>query len=115
MTASIRKFADVKDRHLLIARNLGFALERYHQDVVAAFESVSSSLSSGTEMPGMIRLLRRLDMLCVLNVDSRDGRILEKLEVDPGGEKSNLPAGLFSDLKSIAVTDRTTFTGCARR
>ncbi|WP_346895288.1 EAL domain-containing protein [uncultured Roseibium sp.] len=106
-----QEFADVKDRHLLIARNLGFALERYHQDVVAAFESVSSSLSSGTEMPGMTRLLRRLDMLCVLNVDSRDGRILEKLEVDPGGEKSNLPAGLFSDLKSIAVTDRTTFTG----
>ncbi|WP_346909520.1 EAL domain-containing protein [uncultured Roseibium sp.] len=106
-----REFADVKDRHLLIARNLGFALERYHQDVVAAFESVSSSLSSGTEMPGMTRLLRRLDMLCILNVDSRDGRILEKLEVDPSGEKSNLPEGLFSDLKSIALLDRTTFTG----
>lgn len=105
-----REFADVKDLHLLIARNLGFALERYHQDVVAAFESVSASLSSGTEMPGMIRLLRRLDMLCVLNVDSRNGRILERLEVDPSGEKSRLPDGLFSDLKSIAVPDRTTFT-----
>jgi diguanylate cyclase (GGDEF)-like protein len=106
-----REFAEVKDRHLLIARNLGFALERYHQDAVAAFESVSASLSSGTEMPGMTRLLRRLDMLCVLNVDSRDGRILEKLEVDPSGEKTNLPAGLLSDLKSIAVPDRTSFTG----
>lgn len=106
-----REFAEVKDRHLLIARNLGFALERYHNDVVAAFESVSASLSSGVEMPGMTRLLRRLDMLCVVNVDSQDGQILEKLEVDPGGEQSRLPAGLLSDLKSIAVPGRTTFTG----
>lgn len=106
-----REFAEVKDRHLLIARNLGFALERYHQDAVAAFESVSASLSSGTEMPGMTRLLRRLDMLCVLNVDSTNGEILEKLEVDPSGKQSRLPADLLSDLKSIVVRGRTTFTG----
>jgi len=106
-----REFSEVKDRHLLIARNLGFALERYHQDAVAAFESVSASLSSGVEMPGMTRLLRRLDMLCVLNVDARDGRFIQTLELEPSGKQSRLPSALFSDLKSIAVRDRTTFTG----
>ena len=35
---------DVRDRHLLLARNLGAALQRYHQDVLATFNMISVNL-----------------------------------------------------------------------
>ncbi len=38
------EFDDVRDRHLLLARNLGAALERYHQDVVTAFNLIANNV-----------------------------------------------------------------------
>ena len=73
-----REFSEVKDRHLLIAQNLGRALERYHTDVVASFDAISTSLMSGRSLPGIENLMSRLHMRCVSIIDASSGRFIER-------------------------------------
>lgn len=44
------EFDDVRDRHLLLARNLSAALELYHQDVRTAFNLIASNKINGREV-----------------------------------------------------------------
>ncbi len=41
------KVAEVHERHLLLARNLGSALETYHRDLNAAFQSFAPEIAAG--------------------------------------------------------------------
>lgn len=41
------KKAEVRERHLLIAKNLGSAMETYHRDIVSVLDAFSSKIASG--------------------------------------------------------------------
>lgn len=105
-----REFAEVKDRHLLLAQNLGKALERYHRDLVGTFDSISASLIEGHRTPKLHALMSSLNMVCVLIVDSASGRILAKVEMDPSRPGLGVPADLFATATSLAKPDATTFS-----
>lgn len=105
-----REFSEVKDRHLLIAQNLSGALDRYYVDLVAAFDSISTSMLFEQELPKMHQLMRRLNMICVLVVDNGDGRILARAEIEPGRAVDNLPAPLLEKARAIAVSNQTKFS-----
>ena len=60
-----REFAEVEDRHLLLAQNVGAALERYHTDLVGTFESISTSLLKGQEPANLEALMSSINMMCV--------------------------------------------------
>ena len=47
-----REFAEVEDRHLLLAQNVGAALERYHTDLVGTFEPTAYGFKSRDYWPG---------------------------------------------------------------
>ncbi len=63
------EFDDVRDRHLLLARNLGAALERYHQDVITAFNLVATNVINEREIDQAQDLLLNLSFrhICVAN------------------------------------------------
>jgi signal transduction histidine kinase/CheY-like chemotaxis protein len=63
----------VRERHLLVARNLTSTLSRYVIDVKAAFEVTLSSGALEHDVPGLIELLRSLDFLhvCVIGADGK--------------------------------------------
>ena len=66
----------VQDRHLLIARNLGSALQRYYRDANATFDFAADALLAGSAMPRSRQLLENLRFKSVCMIDLATGRIL---------------------------------------
>ena len=75
--------AEVSERHLLIARNLGSALERYYQDLVIGFEFVAGNMISGNRLDGTAPLLAGMQYRSICLIDPRTGE-RRKLEVQAG-------------------------------
>lgn len=68
-----QEIAEVEDRHLLLARNLSRALDRYAEDVAAVFSHV---VESGPGIQNSQHLSRLLDSLqfrhiCLIEIDSK--------------------------------------------
>ncbi len=66
------QFDEVRERHLLIARNLGAALQRYHQDLVSTFGAMAEGYSTGQDISVFTPLLSDLHFsnVCVFAQDS---------------------------------------------
>jgi signal transduction histidine kinase/CheY-like chemotaxis protein len=74
----------VRERHLLVARNLTSTLSRYVTDVKAAFEVTLSSGALEHDVPGLLQLLRSLDFLhvCVIGADDKIELAPARLQLD---------------------------------
>lgn len=70
------EFDEVKDRHLLLARNLGAALQRYHSDVSAVFDQVARRMMRGNEVGEVDELFRRMGLQHICLVDTASGTVL---------------------------------------
>ncbi|MEP3047555.1 MAG: EAL domain-containing protein [Roseibium sp.] len=105
-----REFAEVHDRHLLLARNLGFAMDRYQQDLVAALDALSATLVRDQNSPELSRLLHQMDLLCVLIVDKKTGVIEQHIATasNPIGQK--IPAPLLAEFKNISKPEGVVFS-----
>lgn len=66
------EFEEVRERHLLLARNLGAALDRYHSDLISAFEVYSTGIAKGHDVTFSRTLFRNLNFrnVCVFEADS---------------------------------------------
>jgi signal transduction histidine kinase/ActR/RegA family two-component response regulator len=99
---SFRKEMDaVRERHLLVARNLTSTLSRYVQDVKAV---VALSLDTGeaaAQSPALSDLLRSLNIvhLCVIDAD---GNVRTFSPGTPGWTDDKLPPALITDLRRVA-------------
>lgn len=60
-TALKNEFDEVRERHLLIARNLGDALSRYHEDLVATFETAATLMARGESAEVVAPVLNALN------------------------------------------------------
>lgn len=101
-TAYDRELAEVRERHLLIARNLTGALERFARDVTAGFLLYCQTRDAGFEVAEPIRTLhRQLGFRYFLTIDG-DGRILRSVAVDGEGEA---PASLAPELAALLWRD----------
>lgn len=69
-----KEVADVAERHLVIARNLGAALERYQKDVKAGFLLISRNLAMGHEVHRVERTLNDLNFKRISIVDLETGQ-----------------------------------------
>ncbi len=105
-----REFGEVKDRHLLLAQNLGQALERYHIDLVASFETISGSMLSGKAVPNLHLLMKRLEIECVIIVDRASGLIISEENVDQVTMTKRTPAKMMKHFRSIAFQGWTSFS-----
>ena len=68
-----KEIADVRDRHLLIARNLGAALERYQRDVKSGFKLIADNLASDKSLSKVEFILKDLNFSQMYLVDLRSG------------------------------------------
>lgn len=73
-----KEVAGVKEKHLLVARNLTGDLTRYVTDVESAFRLISKNLASNNKVLGLPALLKSLDFRYFLVVNS-DAHILSSL------------------------------------
>ena len=73
---------EVKERHLVIAKNLAMALERYYQDVTSAFKVLSFHLGNGDEREEINELLNVYDFHSIMLVSPETGRIQDCINND---------------------------------
>ena len=96
------ELASVRERHLLVARNLTTALSRYVEDVQAAFSLAFESGGLRTQVPGLEQFLVSLNVshLCIVGSDGRVERYFGG--VTPSQPRS-LPMDLLADLTRLAA------------
>ncbi len=73
------EFEDVRDRHLLLARNLGAALERYHQDVITAFNLIATNAVKEREIEQVQDLLLNLSFRHICVAEEVTGRVISEI------------------------------------
>ncbi|MEM9677567.1 MAG: EAL domain-containing protein [Pseudomonadota bacterium] len=104
-----REFAEVKDRHLLLAQNLGTAMARYHKDLVAGTDTVATYLAQGTRPHNLHGLMRSLNILCVHLLDAKTKTVLAKVDHRLRQTKHMPPNHVYWGLDN-AVSGRATFS-----
>ena len=105
-----REFSDVKDRHLLLAQNLGRALDRYHIDLVASFETITNAMLSGKEVPNLNLLMTRLEIECVMIVDRNSGLVISEENVDGVNSVKQIPEAKMKYFRTLAFQGWTSFS-----
>ena len=98
--------AEVKDRHLLLARNIGGALKRYHRDTTGAFDFVADTLLAGKAQPDTKALLANLGFRSVCQFDGATGRLIKGHTGTTSCPPAMSPA-TFTLLTGLAVEGRT--------
>ena len=104
------EFGEVKDKHLLIAQNLGRALERYHIDLVAASEAITGAMLSGKAVPNLSLLMSRLEIDNVMIVDRESGRVIMQENTAQVVTIDQISKLKLSYFRSIAYQGRTSFS-----
>lgn len=109
-----QEFLDVRDRHLLLARNLSAALTRYEKDVRATVRAVASSLRQ-TGTAGTAReLLKALNIHSVAVIDRHSGKVKAFTTNSGRGNLAPEDLGLISLARSMKPGARFKFTPVAR-
>ena len=93
----------VRERHLLVARNLTSTMSRYVADVKAAFTVVFESNATDKPIPGLAALLKSLNVIHVCIV-APDGTVESSLEDLGPPQLGKLPAKLMALLMAAAGT-----------
>ncbi len=96
------ELSSVRERHLLVARNLTTALSRYVEDVKAAFSLAFESGGLRTQVPGLEQFLVSLNVghLCIVGPDGRVERYFGGITPTA---PSSLPRELLADLRRLAA------------
>ena len=104
------EFAEVRGRHLLLARNLGAALERYHRDASAAFNLLAANVDHDHEILQSNDILLNLGFRHICMAEAGTGRIVA--EISPALKKCPdfVPKERFAYFASIARSDKISFT-----
>ncbi|MEO0329008.1 MAG: EAL domain-containing protein [Pseudomonadota bacterium] len=106
------EFAEVSDRHLLIARNLGNALARYSKDIEAITVSVGAALLEFRSFPKIDKTLSALDIDYIAILDPDSFEIETKVERQ-GVSLASAPQALLTGeltLKNSTENDGLNFT-----
>ena len=76
---------EVRERHLLLAKNLGHALSRYHDDLLSAFNAFAAPMAAGGDAEFAQSLFRKLHFrhVCVFRVGEFTQKRSFLSEVDP--------------------------------
>lgn len=90
-----REFEAVRERHLLVARNLASALQRYARDVEIVFRSTAKSLLHGIGDTHVRELLEGLNFHHVCIVEP-DGKVVASVAPKPGKLPERIPEHLMN-------------------
>ena len=101
----------VSDQHVLLARHLKLAMERYHRDAVSVFDLLVSNALSGQSLEGANRLMENLNFghICLANVS--DGRMVHSLGPNSAPCPAAIPQKRLALFMSIAKEGQTNLTG----
>ncbi|MBT8408861.1 MAG: hypothetical protein KJN93_04475 [Alphaproteobacteria bacterium] len=93
---------EVHERHLLLARNLAAALERYHRDVSATFSFLIGDVRAWQDTPKISGILENLHFRHICIADRRTGQVIDSVALADMPCPETVPANLVERLESIA-------------
>ena len=103
------EYAEVHERHLLIAQNLAAALTRYHRDLSTTFELIISDTDSWKRSETAGDILSNLSFRHICVADPATGTVLAQIEHSVTPCPEAIPAPVLQDLLGIAQTDTVAF------
>lgn len=104
------KVAEVHERHLLLARNLGSAMELYHRDVVVLFESFAPEIAAGRgEVARSMFENLHFDSVCVVKGGS--GRLVSSYMEGRTPCPAQVPGDLLSQFTAMSDTPGASLSG----
>lgn len=94
------ELAEVKERHLLLARHLGGALDRYGRDLDSVFGFVGRALEEGHRLPDMTAILENLNFIHICLVDRSTGEVrAAALSTGVAKPAARIPPELLAELQ----------------
>ena len=108
--AEQRKNRLVEDTHLLLARNLGGALERYARDVRSGFELASKTALANLDQDLVAELLEDLNFVHLCVAEATTGRIAGGIFPDEFPCPERVPEKRFEVFKSLLNPERPVFS-----
>jgi signal transduction histidine kinase len=102
---------DVSDRHLLIARNVGEALRRYHRDVISASIILTHNVLEGRQLKSGGALLENLSFRHLCIADARTGEMVAAIGPKNKPCPANVPAKRLKVINEIAKSTTPVFSG----
>ena len=108
------EFDDVRDRHLLLARNLGAALERYHQDVITAFNLIATNVIRAREVEQAQDLLLNLSFRHICIAEEATGTVVSEISPIALPCPNVVPDKRLYIFARLAREDRATFSEVLR-
>ena len=103
---------EARQYHLLIARTVSRTLERYHQDLVSAFNHVTTAPSGPAAAVTDSQMLRSLNIRHIANIDAISGNISSVVEGTRSTLSQTMAANELAHLKTLA-SEQTTMTSGA--
>jgi|GEM_PF-1201296 len=110
-----REIQIVDDTHLLLARNLGAALERYSRDVISAFELSVQTALAGDDTRLVSRLIDDLNFVHLCLADAESGYILDSIVPSDADCPEVVPAARMVTFRQTAREGRSAFTAVMPR
>lgn len=105
------EFAEVHERHLLLANNLAAALERYYRDLVTTFDLLVTTPESWSDGSAMKPVLANLSVkhICLANWET--GVLSSEISLEGKPCPTALPADKLARLQGLATSEAVTFGG----
>ena len=90
---------DVRERHLIIAKNLSTALDRYYADVTSTFDFLVNDIETNTDANHYSKLFENLNInhICVANYNN--GRVIRSVQTNGPKCPTQIPEERFQWMK----------------
>jgi len=101
---------EVKERHLVIAKNLAMALERYYQDLTSAFSVLSFHLGNNDEREEIDELMKVYNFHSVMLVAADTGLVLDCIKKNSAPHPHIIDKKIFETAKRFLVSGEPKIT-----
>ena len=105
---------EVEERHLLLARNIGAALERYYLDLISTFRLAAVNLSEGNSLSGAGVVLQNLNFRHLCLADRETGEVFAEFVALNSPCPKAIPKGRLKTFVEAAEVDNIRLTPVMR-
>ena len=105
-----REFAEVNERHLLLAKNVAVTLDRYRRDVEGTFESIVATMIAEAGPLNLDALMNSINLLCVVLLDTDANKVIARTLQGDVEFHPKIAGAITAAARKAATSDASNFT-----
>ena len=102
---------DVRQRHLVIAKNLSGEMERYYRDLTSSFAVIATSVKDAKEKVNFKDIFDNLHIRHLCIASSATGQVLDSIQFDGPPCPAEVPETRFAEMMTMAKEGKTIVSG----